>query len=371
MMEILYFGGFELPDKNAAAHRALNNAKALRGKGYKVILCGVSKEPQASTLERENIQGFEAYHIQYPRTAGEWLKRLTNISYLQTILKEHPDVRLIIAYNAYSFMLSRLNCAAHAQGIKVIADCTEWYEDRFSLKPREFIQFINSNYLMKHVNRRLDGLFVTSTFLASYYKGMQILRLPPLVDTSEDIWTAEVDEPREEPTKIIYTGIPGPDKDKLKTIIHAIAVSSRRDLEFEVVGMTQEEYLEQNPKGLEDIKVLHKRISFSGRLPHDETIKKLRCSDVAIIIRDKTRKNQAGFPTKFVEAYTAGIQIIANDFSDVKDYASDRVRIIQTEALGTCVESGLRHLETKKIHLEFDYQQWEDRIDAFISQIMD
>ena len=36
--EIIYIGGFELPDKNAAAHRVLGNAKILRELGYKVIL---------------------------------------------------------------------------------------------------------------------------------------------------------------------------------------------------------------------------------------------------------------------------------------------------------------------------------------------
>lgn len=370
-MEILYFGGFELPDKNAAAHRVLNNAKALRGRGYKVILCGVSKDSRGRLFERKDVQGFETYYIQYPRTSREWLLRLTDISYLQKILKSHPDVKLIIAYNAYSFMLNRLICYAHAQGIKVISDCTEWYEDHFSLKPRKFVQFINSNNLMKHVNRRLDGLFVSSTFLADYYMDMQILRLPPLVDISEDIWTAEVDKPREKLIKIIFTGIPGPDKDRLATIIHAIAVSARKDLAFEVIGMTQEEYLKQNPTGLADIIALRRRISFSGRLPHDETVKRLRCSDASIIIREKTRKNQAGFPTKFVEAYTAGVQIIANDFSDVKDYASDRVQIIQSDALGKYLESGLRHIETKSIYPDFDYKEWESRIDMFISQIMD
>ena len=34
---IIYIGGFELPDKNAAAHRVLNNAKIIRELGYEVF----------------------------------------------------------------------------------------------------------------------------------------------------------------------------------------------------------------------------------------------------------------------------------------------------------------------------------------------
>ena len=41
---ILYIGGFELPDKNAAAHRVLSNAKALRDSGKNVILVGINKD---------------------------------------------------------------------------------------------------------------------------------------------------------------------------------------------------------------------------------------------------------------------------------------------------------------------------------------
>ena len=40
---ILYVGGFELPDKNAAAHRVLNNAKIFRELGFHVIFCGIDQ----------------------------------------------------------------------------------------------------------------------------------------------------------------------------------------------------------------------------------------------------------------------------------------------------------------------------------------
>ena len=39
---ILYVGGFELPDKNAAAHRVLSNGKLLRDLGYEVSFVGIT-----------------------------------------------------------------------------------------------------------------------------------------------------------------------------------------------------------------------------------------------------------------------------------------------------------------------------------------
>lgn len=47
---IIYVGGFELPDKNAAAQRVLSIAKILRELGYDVIFLGVDK-----TLKKRKI----------------------------------------------------------------------------------------------------------------------------------------------------------------------------------------------------------------------------------------------------------------------------------------------------------------------------
>ena len=41
---IIYIGGFELPDKNAAAHRVISNGKLLRDIGYNVHFMGISNE---------------------------------------------------------------------------------------------------------------------------------------------------------------------------------------------------------------------------------------------------------------------------------------------------------------------------------------
>ena len=38
---IVYIGGFELPDKNAAAQRVISNAKIFRKLGYHVIYVGI------------------------------------------------------------------------------------------------------------------------------------------------------------------------------------------------------------------------------------------------------------------------------------------------------------------------------------------
>ena len=61
---ILYVGGFELPDKNAAAHRVLSNGKILRDLGYKVVFIDVDKRIQYENdiLNTKRIlKGFECW----------------------------------------------------------------------------------------------------------------------------------------------------------------------------------------------------------------------------------------------------------------------------------------------------------------------
>ena len=43
-MKILYFGRYELPDKDATANRVVANAKIMRALGHDVILAGWSKK---------------------------------------------------------------------------------------------------------------------------------------------------------------------------------------------------------------------------------------------------------------------------------------------------------------------------------------
>src|SRR4051812_34882129 len=57
---VLYLGGFDLPDKNAAAHRAIGNSKALRDLGFRTILVGFQTRPGRPGVIRERLPKKEA-----------------------------------------------------------------------------------------------------------------------------------------------------------------------------------------------------------------------------------------------------------------------------------------------------------------------
>jgi len=69
---IVYIGGFELPDKNAAAHRVINNSKAFRELGYKVVFIDASKDNNTSIdilKTKKEYFGFDTYSVPYPNRA--------------------------------------------------------------------------------------------------------------------------------------------------------------------------------------------------------------------------------------------------------------------------------------------------------------
>ena len=48
-----------------------------------------------------------------------------------------------------------------------------------------------------------------------------------------------------------------------------------------------------------------------------------RETHLSILLRDKSRKNSAGFPTKLVESIATGTPVIVNETSNVFDYLND------------------------------------------------
>jgi glycosyltransferase involved in cell wall biosynthesis len=86
------------------------------------------------------------------------------------------------------------------------------------------------------------------------------------------------------------------------------------------VGITQQEFFKTYPHLEEKKAQIDAFVEFCGRVSHTQSIKELKSADYCIFVRNSTRKNNAGFPTKFVECYTSGVGIIANNISDIKDY---------------------------------------------------
>ena len=61
-------------------------------------------------------------------------------------------------------------------------------------------------------------------------------------------------------------------------------------------------------------------IFFLGRVSQDLIPAYYKNADFMVLLRETTRKNMAGFPTKFAESMIAGVPVIANVTSDLDKY---------------------------------------------------
>ena len=87
-----------------------------------------------------------------------------------------------------------------------------------------------------------------------------------------------------------------------------------------IVGITKEQYLEQNAD--DSANIGKNNIIFLGRVSHEESVKIVSSSDYLIFLRERNRVSMAGFSTKFVEAATCGTSVITTDTGDLKQYIS-------------------------------------------------
>ncbi len=269
---IIYIGGFELPDKNAAAQRVIGNAKALRDIGYEVVFVDIDKDTHESILNTKNeIYGFIRYSMQYTN------KRLVSIADFKLVFSEYgSSICAIIAYNYPSVALSKMRKFCKLQNVKIIADCTEWYGAQGKNFIKMIIKGMDSFFRMNVIQPKLDGIITISRYLENYYKEkIPTICVPPLVDLSDIKWATKEEKKRNE-VRIVYAGNPGMHKDKVNRMVEALAKINRHDTIFEIIGITKSDFLEYYPNEKKSVQMLGDRINFRGRISHECVIKAIK-----------------------------------------------------------------------------------------------
>ncbi|CAI3260015.1 glycosyltransferase [Enterococcus cecorum] len=366
---ILYIGGFELPDKNAAAHRVLSNAKIFRELGKKVVFIGIDKNMsrELDVLDTyRDVQGFDAYAVPYPNGSKSWVKHLTDISDYIKVCEKLGNVESVILYNFQAIAMRRLMSYCKKNGIKCCADITEWR----SAKGEDFVYRVLKDsdtwYRMHILHKKLDGLIVISRYLEEYYQSCKnVVYIPVLVDCSESKWKNSYNKSTDM-LKLVYAGNPGR-KDRLDKLIKAL-VKIKRNYVLDVIGMTTEQYLEYYP---EDTQLLNdcSWIIFHGRLSHLETLEYVKKANYSCFLREDDRVSKAGFPTKFVEAITSGTPVLTNKTSNICDYVNKNkngvlVENIDESEVDVCLNELPYEMETETDL--FDYLGYQSAMKQFL-----
>jgi len=362
--KVLYIGGFELPDKNAAAHRVVAVAKCLRDLDYEVEFIGITHDDDFCG----SFEGFGYTALQYPRSNKAWIRYAIGADIVKKVKQQAPDI--IIAYNYPAVALARIICYARSRKVKVVGDITEWYQSKY------WYRRLDTILSMRCVYKNLDGIIAISNYLYDFFSPCKRMVLPPLVDKEEKKWNRVSNYDFENKIRIVYAGNPGK-KDLLGSVVHALDQIHNKRVELTIIGMNEKQFvITYGSKGYENA-----NISFLGRKPHQEVINILSSSDFQIIIRENNRLCNAGFPTKFVETVMAGASVIANRFSDISHYLEDGTNGFLLESFDTdeiaktlskvaqLSRDEIEHMKANAKKISFDYRDYLPQVKDFFLTI--
>lgn len=360
---ILYLGGFELPDKNAAAQRVVANAKLLREMEFEVSFIGISKDIKNAP---SSVDGFANYPIPYPTNTKEWIHQICVFKDINYIVNSKPDY--VILYNFPAVASLRILKACHKHGIKVIHDLTEW-ESCKGWTTADIVRRIDIILRMRYCTKRMDGVIAISKYLYDYYKDYtNTIQVPPTVDLQDPKFCrTRTLESSDSKLKLVYAGSPGvvASKDRLDLIIKE--VNTLPQVQLDIVGLTEQQYRDVFGNSVE----VSKNVIFHGRVSHLEAIRFVCDADFQMLIRQYTLKNNAGFPTKFVESFSCCTPLIATVTSNICDYLQDGVNgfiVNEKNPIGNVIKFASTMSAAEKIKMkmacrnykEFDYRAYKD-----------
>lgn len=394
-MNILYIGLFRFPEGDAAASRVLNNARMFRDLGHyvKILSFGGEYREEDASVEGYVYDGMQ-YEITHDIDTHSWKERILRYTYpnpnARTYIIKYIDYYdVIITYNTtcpMNLFLQRI-CKTHKK--KIVLDITEWPAPNEIPGGRLSPIFWLSELNMRYVQKRFKNLIPISHYLDNYYAKSNNLLLPPLINMYDSKWnvfktTKMVELTEFDGIRLIFAGTPAK-KDLLGNLIEALiqVLSYTSKIQLVVAGVSNKQAKQYcNEKALTEFK---SNFVFLGRVPQSFVPSLYHISDFSTIIREPSRKNNAGFPTKMAESMAAGCPVFLNCTSDLGDYAIDGLSAIYIESYHVdSIRKGLfRILSIPKDQIlkmkqtarqtgeqKFDYHKYMKKGEDFLKKLM-
>lgn len=370
---IIYVGAFEMPDRNAAAHRVSSIGKIFDILGFHTVFLGRAPENEQFSGVRKSSFSDNVYEISAPASTKEWIKYMYDTTAIKNVCDRYSDVRMIILYDMPYFSLLAAKSAFSKMEIKVVYDCAEWADATEGSFLKRYYKKFDDMLIRKCLSKKADGIICISNMMKNAYNdNRNLLKLPPMIDVNEKIWHQEKISHGDK-FEFCFAGTIGSSKECIDGIIRAFSAVESEKAALRIVGMTKDELCSVFP-GL-SVEAGDSRISFMGRLSHSDTIKHVLSCDCSIFIREPSRKNNAGFPTKFVEAYTCSVPIITTDTSDIKEYIDSLSKgmVLSSTSVDEIKEAMEQMIERKRTNTSnvpektFHYENYVEITDNWLS----
>ncbi len=345
---IIYYGGFILPDKSAAANRVVSNGKIFSKLGYNTVFIGAAPSDERFNGLRAVAGCENMFEHAHPESTKQWLGHMLSVEHIETVAKECGNVCKIILYNVPMFTLLKAKKVFSKRNIEVLYDCTEWTKDTDGSLPKRIFKAFDEILISNFAHKVADGIIAVSRMMEKKYKKAKKLAvIPPLVDINDEIWH-QTPENHEGIFEFCFAGIPDGNKESLDKVVEAFCNINKKNTHLRIIGITEDDFRNIYPDCFIPKNVRNK-ITFTGRLSHAETIKYVLGCDCYIFIRRSDKRNNAGFPTKFAESFTCGVPIITTDVSNVGEYIkkSGRGNLLKDTKTECIADAMLHRIENK------------------------
>lgn len=383
-MKYLFVGGFNLPNRNAAAQRIMAIAEVLVSYGHSVDIAGLSKELDEYSEFVEIKKGIRIINTPYPKSKKEWLLYLLTPQRLLKVTKL-TNYDILVCYNHPAFALIWLSISRLFNRFALISDLTEWYSTEHGGPLFRVLKKLDVSVRMYLSSYLSDRLVVASQYLCDFYKNKPVLILPTLVPGSECNTAVDYSATGSGRLRFIYAGLPfykGDNdkivmKDRIDLIVESFLKIKKLDWELNIYGVDEEEYCALLKKKRE--KMFGDRINFHGKVPRAIVMAGYCSSHYSIFFRDENRSNKAGFPTKLSESFEVGVPVITNDVGDSKEYVgTDRGFIFPNSAdeyseyITEIITLGVEHSIKLKCNVvennPLAVELWSARINEFMTK---
>ena len=366
---VIYVGEFVLPDKGAAANRVVSNAKAFEAAGFDTVFLGASASEEHFDGIRK-IPGTEnMYEEAHPSTTMQWIKHIFSAESILYAVEKY-NAEAVIIYNLPVVTLLAVKFALRKTDVRVMYDCTEWTAYTDGGLPKRLFKKLDEFFVRNFLHKLCDNIIVISSMMQEKYrKCKNLILLPPLVDTQDDIWHQRTGR-NDDVFEFCFAGVPDGNKESLDSIVTAFSSTESINTRLRVIGVTREHFVSLYPSlknAAED-----KRIVFMGRLSHSETLKYVADCDCYIFIRPSDRRNNAGFPTKFAEGYTLNVPVITTDISDIAGYLDLNRDILLSDCSSYAVRNAMEEKikngkpDSSDVRNTFDYRNYIDLCKKFL-----
>ncbi|MGO4606565.1 glycosyltransferase [Variovorax sp. 2RAF20] len=386
-MKIAYVGPFAFPESHANSLRVHGMVMAMVQAGHEITVCpGMlshelgKKLPSSVKVHSVDEYAHRSGFSKIPGARGLFIGDAT-LDWLRSQTSP-PDA--VILYGTHLSYLLRLQKYCRQKKVKLFLDVVEWYDPRH-LPGGLFGPFAAMNeWSMRYAAKKVDGIFVISSYLDKHFAsaGCRTLQVPPLFSPAfseplvpfRDINGA---------LNICYVGAPGK-KEEFGILFAGLRMAREYGVRIYIhmVGVTESEFRWSYPNaniGNDSSDWM----KFYGRVPNDAAKLVIASCDFMVVIRQKSRVTQAGFPSKVSESLSLGTPVIANRFGDMEKYIQSGNAGLLLDKLsseGVCSaislaaklnESELRRLKTNARAVaenEFSPANYSEKIGKFLSE---